>query len=227
MENKAEDFLERYREIEEWVANNLNVSEIKELEMLPKYKHIKSKLSFCRYLRNLLSHHDWSKGGEDLIIVTDRAVKVADSLYYSLNPATLKRIATPVSRIFAPSLNDSVLKTMSVMNKNDYSYVPVVDNGAVKGVFSAKTLLRYITEQDTSVSESLSFEDIIQYISITVEKSKNYDFLRSDDTVEDAIFKLRGTGTKGERIDLLLITDTGDANGRLMGLITPTDLVGI
>ena len=53
MENKAAQFLERYREIEEWVLNNLNISEMKELEQMPQYKGIRS--IFC----SLCVNFDW------------------------------------------------------------------------------------------------------------------------------------------------------------------------
>ena len=56
MENKAGQFLERYRETEEWVLNNLKVADMKDLEQMPQYKGIRSNLAFCRMLRNLLSH---------------------------------------------------------------------------------------------------------------------------------------------------------------------------
>ena len=119
MENKADRFLERYREIEEWVLNNLNISEMKDLEQMPQYKSIRSNLAFCRMLRNLLSHYDWSKAGNDMIIVTDQAVRQVNNLYYSLNPVTLMRVAIRVGQIFAPSPSDSVLAAVKVMQRND------------------------------------------------------------------------------------------------------------
>ena len=108
MENKAEQFLERYREIEEWVLDNLRgVTEMKDLEQMPQYKSLRSNLAFCRLLRNLLSHYDWSKGGADMVIVTDQAVRQVNNLYYALNPVTLMHVAIRAGQIFSPAPGDS------------------------------------------------------------------------------------------------------------------------
>ncbi|MBP5563661.1 MAG: hypothetical protein J6X51_06470 [Bacteroidales bacterium] len=167
MENKAGQFLERYREIEEWVLNNLNITEMKDLEQMPQYKNIRSNLAFCRLLRNLLSHYDWSKAGNDMIIVTDQAVRQVNNLYYSLNPMTLMRVAIRVGQIFAPSLEDSVLAAVKVMQRNDYSYTPIVENHRIVGVFSTKTLMRLVAENNgINITESLKFREIAEYTKL-------------------------------------------------------------
>lgn len=228
MENKAQQFLDRYREIEEWVLNNLKVVEMKDLETMPKYKNIRSNLSFCRYLRNLLSHHDWNKAGEDLIIVTERAVKQVNSLYYALNPVTLMRLAINRVNIFAPKPSDSVLETINVMSRNDYSYVPIVDNQIVTGVFSSKILLNYISSsRSLQLSDSLKFSDISEFVKIDTTENRKVDFISPDITVEDAALKFQKFGSNRKRLDLLLITENGSTTGRLLGMITPADIVGL
>lgn len=226
VDNKAEKFLERYRETEEWVINNLNIAEIKELESISKYKSLKSRLTFCRNLRNLLSHQDWSKGGEDLIIVTDQAVKMVNSIYYTLNPFTLKRVAIPMNRIFSASFSDSVLKTMQVMNDNDYSFVPILENGIVKGVFSAKALMKFISENSNKYNlDSLIFNQIKNYITVNVHEHSKIGFISLDHTLEDAEMKFSGNKFNNNRLDLLLITENGQPDNKLVGILTPSDLL--
>lgn len=226
VDNKAEKFLERYREAEEWVINNLNIPDIKELEFIPKYKSLKSRLTFCRSLRNLLSHQDWSKGGEDLIIVTDQAIKMVNSIYYTLNPFTLKRIAIPINRIFSASFSDSVLKTMQVMNDNDYSFVPILEDCVVKGVFSAKALMKFITENGNKYDlDSLIFNQIKNYIAIDIQGRSKIGFISLDHTLEDAEMKFSGNKFNNNRLDLLLITENGQSDGKLIGILTPSDLL--
>ena len=228
MENHAEKFLDRYREIEEWVVNNLKVSEMKDLETMPKYKNLKSNLSFCRYLRNLLSHHDWKKAGEDLIIVTESAVRQVNTLYYSLNPVTLMRVAVGRKSIFAPAVGDKVFETVRVMGTNDYSYVPVVENDVVKGVFSAKTVLGIVAqEKNLLMSDNLTFRDIMDFISTALQEAAKYAFVSSDLTIEDVEIMFQGRRGRRKRLDLLLITSDGTQNGRLIGMVTPADIVGI
>lgn len=227
MENKAAQFLERYREIEEWALNNLNVTEMKDLEQMPQYKSLRSSLSFCRILRNLLSHYDWSKAGNDMIVVTDQAVRQVNNLYYALNPVTLMRLAIRAGQIFAPAPSDPVLAAIQVMQRNDYSYIPIVDNHQMVGVFSTKTLLSLIAGRNTfQLSDTMTFQDIADHIRIADESNAHYGFIDPNATVEDVSGKFQRSKTRKKRLDVLFITDNGRSDGRLQGMITPVDLVG-
>ena len=226
MENKAAQFLERYREIEEWVLNNLNISEMRELEQMPQYKGIRSNLAFCRMLRNLLSHYDWSKAGNDLVIVTDQAVRQVNNLYYSLNPVSLMRVAIRAGQIFAPSLEDSVLAAVKVMQRNDYSYIPIVENHRIVGVFSTKTLMQLVANNNTvNFSEALKFRDIADIIRLKEESESHYGFIDSNMNMEDVNEKFQRSKTRKKRLDVLFITDNGKSDGILQGMVTPTEII--
>ena len=228
IENKAQQFLERYREIEEWVLNNLNVVEMKDLEQMPQYKNLRSNLSFCRILRNLLSHYDWSKAGNDMIIITDQALRQVNNLYYSLNPVTLMRIAIRAGQIFAPASTDSVLNAIKVMHRNDYSYIPIVDNHRITGVFSIKTLLRIAAEDKIQeLTDRLTFQDILDFIRITEDLDRPYGFIDTNTTVEDAAELFQRSKRRKRKLDVLFITDNGKVDGTLQGMLTPTDLIGV
>ena len=218
--------MERYREIEEWVLNNLNITEMKDLEQLPKYKSIRSNLAFCRMLRNLLSHYDWSKAGNDMIIVTDQAIRQVNNLYYSLNPMTLMRVAIRAGQIFAPSPEDSVLAAVKVMQRNDYSYIPVVENHRIVGVFSTKTIMRLVAENNgVNISETLKFKEIADLIQLKDESNAHYGFINPNMTVEDISLKFQRSKTRRMRLDMLFITDNGRSDGLLQGMVTPVDLL--
>ena len=226
MENKAGQFLERYREIEEWALNNLNVTEMKELEQMPQYKSLRSNLAFCRVLRNLLSHYDWSKAGNDLVIVTDQALRQVNNLYYSLNPQTLMRVAIRAGQIFAPAPTDSVLAAVKVMQRNDYSYIPIVENHQIVGVFSTKTIMRLVAEKSSlAFSESLTFKDIMDYIRLVDESNAHYGFINPNTTVEDVSLKFQRSKTRRVRLDMLFITDNGRSDGQLQGMVTPVEIL--
>lgn len=226
MENKAAQFLERYREIEEWVLDNLNVTEMKELEQMPQYKSIRSNLAFCRVLRNLLSHYDWSKAGNDLVIVTNQALRQVNNLYYSLNPMTLMRVAIRAGQIFAPSPEDSVLSAVKVMQRNDYSYIPIVEDHRIIGVFSTKTIMRLVAENTASAfTESLKFKDIMDYIRLIDEQNAHYGFINPNMTVEDVSLKFQRSKTRRVRLDMLFITDNGRSDGILQGMVTPVEIL--
>ena len=218
--------MERYREIEEWVLNNLNISEMKDLEQIPQYKSIRSNLAFCRMLRNLLSHYDWSKAGNDMVIVTDQAVRQVNNLYYSLNPQTLMRLAIRVGQIFAPAPTDSVLAAVKLMQRNDYSYIPIVENHRITGVFSTKTIMQLVAESNTThFSETLKFSEIAAIIRLKEESEAHYGFIDPNMNMEDVNAKFQRSKTRKKRLDVLFITDNGKSDGLLQGMITPVDIL--
>ncbi len=218
--------MERYREIEEWVLNNLNISEMKDLEQIPQYKSIRSNLAFCRMLRNLLSHYDWSKAGNDMVIVTDQAVRQVNNLYYSLNPQTLMRLAIRVGQIFAPAPTDSVLAAVKLMQRNDYSYIPIVENHRIMGVFSTKTIMQLVAESNTThFSETLKFSEIADIIRLKEESEAHYGFIDPNMNMEDVNAKFQRSKTRKKRLDVLFITDNGKSDGLLQGMITPVDIL--
>jgi CBS domain-containing protein len=226
MENKAAQFLERYREIEEWVLNNLNISEMRELEQMPQYKGIRSNLAFCRVLRNLLSHYDWSKAGNDMVIVTEQAVRQVNNLYYSLNPISLMRVAIRAGQIFAPSPEDSVLAAVKVMQRNDYSYIPIVENHRIVGVFSTKTIMQLVANANTvNFSETLKFSDIADIIRLKEESESHYSFIDSNTNMEDVNEKFQRSKSRKKRLDVLFITDNGKSDGTLQGMVTPAEII--
>lgn len=226
MENKAGQFLERYRETEEWVLNNLKVTDMKDLEQMPQYKSIRSNLAFCRMLRNLLSHYDWTKADNDMIIVTDQAVRQVNKIYYAINPLTLMRLAVRAGEIFAPSPADSVLSAVKIMQRNDYSYIPIVENHRIVGVFSTKTIMRLVAENNSvNLNEQLTFKDIADITNIVDEPNAHYGFINSNATVEDVSEMFQRSKKRRVRLDVLFITDNGRSDGLLQGMVTPVDLL--
>ena len=136
------------------------------------------------------------------------------------------RLAIRAGQIFAPSPNDSVLAAVKVMQRNDYSYIPIVENHRIVGVFSTKTLMRLVAENSSSIfSESLTFKDIMDYIRLVDESNAHYGFIDSNTTVEDVSLKFQRSKTRRVRLDVLFITDNGRSDGVLQGMITPGDIL--
>jgi len=114
-----------------------------------------------------------------------------------------------------------------VMYRNDYSYIPIVDNHRIVGVFSIKTLLQIAAEDKIQeLTERLSFQDIMDFIRITENPDNQYDFIDPNTSVEDASWLFRRSNQRKKKLDVLFITDNGKADGVLQGMLTPANLIG-
>ena len=113
------------------------------------------------------------------------------------------------------------------MQRNDYSYIPIVDNHRIVGVFSIKTLLRIAAEDKIQeLTDSLTFLDILDFIRISENPENQYSFIDTNTTVEDASEMFQRSKRRKKKLDVLFITDNGRADGTLQGMLTPTDLIG-
>ena len=161
-----------------------------------------------------------------MVIVTDQAVRQVNNLYYSLNPQTLMRLAIRSGQIFAPSPTDSVLAAVKLMQRNDYSYIPIVENHRIVGVFSTKTIMQLVAEKSSSAfPESLTFKDIMDYIRLEDEPNAHYGFINPNTNVEDVSLKFQRSKTRRVRLDMLFITDNGRSDGTLQGMVTPVEIL--
>ena len=139
---------------------------------------------------------------------------------------TLMRVAIRAGQIFAPSPEDSVLAAVKVMQRNDYSYIPVVENHRIVGVFSTKTIMRLVAENNgVNISETLKFKEIADLIQLKDESNAHYGFINPNMTVEDISLKFQRSKTRRMRLDMLFITDNGRSDGLLQGMVTPVDLL--
>jgi predicted transcriptional regulator len=161
-----------------------------------------------------------------MVIVTDQAVRQVNNLYYALNPMTLMRVAIRAGQIFSPAPEDSVLAAVKVMQHNDYSYIPIVENHRIVGVFSTKTLMQIVAENNSALlSESLKFNDIAGFIRLVEEPMAHYGFINPNTTVEDVSLKFQRSKKRKVRLDMLFITDNGRSDGVLQGMVTPVDIL--
>ncbi len=135
------------------------------------------------------------------------------------------RVAIRVGQIFAPSPEDSVLAAVKVMQRNDYSYIPIVENHRIIGVFSTKTLMRLVAENGIDFSETLKFRDIADYTRLVDEPNAHYGFINPNTTVEDVSLKFQRSKTRKVRLDMLFITDNGRPDGTLQGMVTPVEIL--
>jgi CBS domain-containing protein len=139
---------------------------------------------------------------------------------------TLMRVAIRAGQIFAPSPEDSVLAAVKVMQRNDYSYIPIVENHRIVGVFSTKTLMRIVAEDNSVLlSENLKFRDIAGFTQIADEPTAHYGFINPNTTVEDVSLKFQRSKSRKVRLDMLFITDNGRSDGVLQGMVTPVDIL--
>ena len=121
-------------------------------------------------------------------------------------------------------MSDKVLQTISYMKDQAYSYVPIMNNKKVWGVFSETTLFNIIGDGNNElIKEDTPLFKIGSYITEYTNDGV-FDFINDNASTYDIMNMFSEAAENNRRLDVLYITTTGNKDGDLVGLVTVWDL---
>ena len=221
---KTEDFLEQYRELEEWANSKYGYDCLRNKEIYWGDYKIQNELYYFKSVRNILSHRR-NKQDDDpdaFIQLTDNFKLRFDTICRKLMDK-ITTVFVPYSQIYKRLMADNVITTISTMKEKTYTYVPIMLGKTVWGVFCESTFFTIVSDgQLAQINENSSFVDIRKYIT---EYSPDgvFDFAPGSATIEDIREIFSDAQENGRRLDVLFVTNTGTKEGDLLGLITIWD----
>lgn len=229
--NKTDIFLEKYRELEE--AGRLafklpaDVGVVTALARMPEFKHERARLKYCIDVRNLLSHSPQYEQ-DFLVAPSDKMITLLGSLVDRINRIpTCKDFAIPARNVYACSLEDQVLPAMNAMREHNYTHIPLLNNGTLIGVFSENTLFTYVLDNEIiSVDRETRFKNLAQYLPISKHTTETFRFLSWDAQMYEAKKLFEGALERMERIGMVFLTQNGNESERILGILTPWDILG-
>jgi len=126
--------------------------------------------------------------------------------------------------IFSPG--DSLAEALRMAGKKKDFQIPVYDLGEFRGLISPSGLMEYLADtisEDVISREMTTLSDILRHI----HTSRSYEFIPAGLSIYAAEEMFSEAVVKGRRLDALLITENGRDDEKLLGIITPWDLVKI
>lgn len=190
------------------------------------YRNKFNIIQCCVEVRNLCSH-------ENKINVQD-IVEPSIYLYYELkniineieHPQKIYDISIKINDIYKKELHDNVKEAIEMMNNKKYTHIPIVKNGVCVGIFGEKTLFDYLAENEVvEVDSETKFEELNSYLSL--ERNNGIVRFESKDmTVEELIKIFKKDFNDGQKLECILITQSGKNNEKLIGLLTIWDILG-
>ena len=136
-------------------------------------------------------------------------------------------IAIPREVVYTTTLDDSAWKVMQTMNDKVYTHVPVMDGDKMIGVFSENTILSYLVHnKDSIIMQDARISEFKDFVPLDKHPSEYFEFVgRNALLIEvEEIFR-RGLISK-RRIAVVFITENGNPDEKLLGLITAWDIAG-
>ncbi|MCG3418580.1 CBS domain-containing protein [Oceanobacillus jordanicus] len=119
--------------------------------------------------------------------------------------------------------NDPLEKLLTIIRDKGISKFPIYNERVFKGLLTQKGITRWLAE-NLEISHSTIKETRLRDV-LTYQTVDNYQFISQDTTQNDASEYFRGNIGEGSRLEALLITKSGDSEEKLLGIITPWDIV--
>jgi len=228
--NKSELFLDKYRELESLVSEKFrfsdNGSQISRLERLPQFKAVASKIRYCREVRNLLSHNP-KLGDEYAVVPSDSMLACLDEIITAVkDPKRCRDVMVPIGRVMYCRPDDGVLETMQKMADSDVSKLPVLQNGRVCGVFSSRVLFNMLLKNPgCEIKKDSRIRDLGDLISLTGPESTYYRFADENKLLSELGQMFDSAYENHIRIRMVFVTSDGSETGRLIGIVTPWEII--
>lgn len=185
---------------------------------------IRPELDICREIRNLLTHSA-NIEGVPVIEPSDPIVNALEAIVeYVRRPPLALDYATKGDSIMKAGLNQKALRLMGIMEKNGYSHVPVMHEGKFLGVFSVASVFLYVLHNGKAINSETTLSDMIEEVKIS-QIPDNYVFLPKSASYIQAKNKFIKPAGKNKRVAVLFITENGSKNEKLLGMLTPWDVL--
>ena len=229
--NRADDFLEHYRVLEEELTRKYHCDEksgspvvrfLSEKESKP----YREKLNMCREIRNFLSHHS-ELDGEPLVEPSEGIVRFLQEITdYLQRPPLALSYATQFADILKASPKNKVITVMKKMQKSGFSHVPVLDGSVMIGIFSIGTFFSYALKNNlTALNDNMLIEDFQELLPPDRHENERFLFLPPETTLFDVKNEFEKRSQRSKRLAVIFITDNGSIGGRIEGMLTPWDVV--
>lgn len=223
LQKNTDDFLQKYKQLEQLVLSKFFVKEgesaLWALGSIPEFVALRPHLNAIREIRNFLAHQP-KYGDQPLIMPTDAAVKIVDSLAAKLQgPNIVYGICIKLSGVLCAKLDDQVAPIVKLMREREYDIVPILCGGRVIGVFSDSSNIAHEIDSETTFFNLKHDIDLQRHIGRTVL------FISKTATIEAAKLMVAESFKQGFRIDAIFVTETGKPEESLLGLLLPLQLV--
>lgn len=231
--DRTEAFIEKYKELEEAVRTTYRLGNADSISrfLADKREFYKenNEIRYCQEVRNLIQHK-YKIDSKYTVEPTEAMLEFMDALIDKVkNRPLCMSIAIPAQKIYSRTIYDTILDTMSVMREKTYTHVPIMEDGRIIGVFDENCLFTYLCDHEiVGIEEEDTFHgEIHNYLSLEQRDMEEFIFIRSDMYVDELVDIFEKAFDKGKRISVVFLTKNGRKEEKVLGLITPWDILGM
>lgn len=190
----------------------------------PLVRKYEDELRSFADLRNVIVHYRVS---EDFVIVEPHT-QVVERIEYIDELLARPGLVGQVFRkkVVAFQTSDSLKDVLDIIQERKYTQFPVYEGRDFQGLITTVGITNWLADvanQKILVYDMPTIKEILNY----EKKRVNYKFVSRNLTVYHAKELYKESVEKGKRYDALLITEHGKPHQKLIGIITPLDLMKV
>lgn len=190
----------------------------------PLVKEYEDDLRAFADLRNAIVHHRTSKE----FVIAEPHTKVVESIEYIDELLARPKLVGEVFRkkVICFQTRDSLKNALNIIQERKYTQFPIYEGKDFRGLITTTGIAHWfadITNYQMPYIEMPTMADILHY-----EKNRvNYKFVSRHMTIYHARELFKEGVERGKRYEALLITENGSPQQKLVGMITPLDLMKV
>ena len=231
--DRADEFLDKYRQLEEALRNKYGGDEKNYGSPIVRFlsekesKPYRDRLNVCREIRNFLTHHT-EFDGERVIQPSNSLIRFLDEVTaFVKSPPSALNFATLYEDILKTSLSQKAQTVMKKMQRQGFSHVPIIENNKLYGVLSSYAAFEFVTEQGMQIlSDETKVKDMKSYLPIDRHRNEYYRFMPKTTTFIEADEAFEKRDEKRRRLVSIFITDHGRNDEPIRAMLTPWSVVG-
>ena len=196
------------------------------LSMQKEYKKFEKDINLIRKIRNLLSHGECKVEGKTAIEINENIIeKLKEIISLLENPPLVT--SRYITEMFVVDLEEKLEKLIKVMNEKKISHVPVLDKDKkLVGVFSENTIFSKLSEDEIiEIGKEYKVKDYEKYIKLENHSSEYFDFIKRNEELASAQNLFNKSIKKDKKLVMLFVTENGKKNEKILGILTPWDLL--
>jgi CBS domain-containing protein len=191
-----------------------------------EYKKFEKDINLIRKIRNLLSHGECKVEGKVAIEINENIIeKLKEIISLLENPPLVT--SRYISEMFVVDLEEKLENLIKTMNEKKISHVPVLDKDKkLVGVFSENTIFSKLSDDEIiEIGKEYKVKDYEKYIKLENHSSEYFDFIKRNEELASAQNLFNKSIKKDKKLVMLFVTENGKKNEKILGIITPWDLL--
>lgn len=229
--SRADEFIDLYKRLEDAAVQRYNYPTdgraVLRLQDRRELSSIRSELSYCREVRNLLQHKP-KVGGQFLVQPSQEMVEfLRKTLERIEHPVRCRDVAVPFEKMYWKSMDDGVFPAVRTLKNAAYTHIPILKDRRVEGIFTVNGLFNYLVDRgESGLTEATRFRDMREFLRLDAHPSEVYLFARADAPVDELEEEFQAAQEKGRRVGMVFLTHSGKPNEKVLGILTAWDMIG-